>query len=162
MKRIFLLLLIAFASLQHAAAQEYLSLDRAIARALANNYDVRIADVTAQVAGTNNTIGNAGLLPTVSGTGSVNQGISNTRLVRTEGTVTERAGSSKIEANVPATDITFTLPTWSQTGEDAGTSRRLGGIHFATGDVNGRALGRQVATYVYAKANQYINGQTAG
>ena len=34
--------------------------------------------------------------------------------------------------------------------------------HFATGDVNGRALGRQVATYVYAKANQYINGQTAG
>jgi hypothetical protein len=77
-------------------------------------------------------------------------------------TVTEPAGSSKIEANVPATDITFTLPTWSQTGEDAGTSRRLGGIHFATGDVNGRALGRQVATYVYAKANQYINGQTAG
>lgn len=77
-------------------------------------------------------------------------------------TVTEPAGSSKIEPNVPATDITFSLPTWSQTGEDAGTSRRLGGIHFATGDVNGRALGRQVATYVYSKANQYINGQTPG
>jgi len=77
-------------------------------------------------------------------------------------TVTVPAGSSKIEPNTPATDITFSLPTWSQTGEDAGTSRRLGGIHFATGDVNGRALGRQVATYVYAKANQYINGQTAG
>jgi hypothetical protein len=77
-------------------------------------------------------------------------------------TVTVPANSLKIEANTPPTDVTFSLPTWSQTGEDAGTSRRLGGIHFATGDVNGRALGRQVATYVYAKANQYINGQTAG
>ena len=77
-------------------------------------------------------------------------------------TVTVPADSLKIEANLPPTDITFSLPTWSQTGEDAGTSRRLGGIHFQAGDVNGRALGRQVATYVYAKANQYINGQTAG
>jgi hypothetical protein len=77
-------------------------------------------------------------------------------------TVTVPAGSLKIEPGLPSADITFSLPRWSQTGEDAGTSRRLGGIHFATGDVNGRALGRQVATYVYAKANQYINGQTAG
>jgi hypothetical protein len=76
--------------------------------------------------------------------------------------VTVPAGSMKIEPNTPATDITFTLPTWSQTGEDAGTSRRLGGIHFATGDVNGRALGRQVATYVYSKALTYINGTVAG
>jgi hypothetical protein len=77
-------------------------------------------------------------------------------------TVTVPAGSLKIEPGLPTTDVTFALPRWSQTGEDAGTSRRLGGIHFASGDVNGRALGRQVATYVYSKANQYINGQTAG
>jgi hypothetical protein len=77
-------------------------------------------------------------------------------------TVTVPKGSSTIETGTPATDITFSLPTWSQTGEDAGTSRRLGGIHFYTGDVNGRALGRQVATYVYAKANDYINGRTPG
>jgi hypothetical protein len=78
-------------------------------------------------------------------------------------TVTVPAHSSTIEgASTPATDITFSLPTWSQTGEDAGTSRRLGGIHFYTGDYNGRALGRQVATYVYAKANDYINGRTPG
>ena len=37
---------------------------------------------------------------------------------------------------------------WSQTGEDAGTSRRIGGIHFKSGDRDGRALGRQVASYV--------------
>jgi hypothetical protein len=77
-------------------------------------------------------------------------------------TVTVRAGSLTIEPNTPATDVTFSLPTWSQTGEDAGTSRRLGGIHFETGDVNGRALGRQVATYVYNKALSYINGTVAG
>jgi uncharacterized protein DUF6851/vanadium-dependent haloperoxidase-like protein len=77
-------------------------------------------------------------------------------------TVTVPKGSSTIEAGVPAADVTFSLPTWSQTGEDAGTSRRIGGIHFYTGDINGRALGRQVATYVYAKANDYINGRTAG
>jgi hypothetical protein len=77
-------------------------------------------------------------------------------------TVTVPKGSSIIEANTPATDVTFALPTWSQTGEDAGTSRRLGGIHFYSGDVHGRALGRQVATYAYAKANEYINGRSPG
>jgi len=76
-------------------------------------------------------------------------------------TVTIPAGSLKIESG-PAADITFSLPTWSQTGEDAGTSRRIGGIHFKTGDLNGRALGRQVATYVYSKAQDYINGRTPG
>jgi hypothetical protein len=77
-------------------------------------------------------------------------------------TVTVPAGSLKIEPGLPASAVTFSLPTWSQTGEDAGTSRRLGGIHFETGDVNGRALGRQVATYVYSKALSYINGTAAG
>ena len=38
----------------------------------------------------------------------------------------------------------------------------LGGIHFESGDVNGRALGQQVATYVYSKALSYINGTVAG
>jgi hypothetical protein len=73
-----------------------------------------------------------------------------------------KAGSLKIEPGVPATDVTFSLPTWSQTGEDAGMSRRIGGIHFYTGDYNGRALGRQVATNVYAKANEYISGRAPG
>ena len=56
-------------------------------------------------------------------------------------TVTVPKNSSIIEAGTPATDVTFSLPTWSQTGEDAGTSRRYGGIHFYTGDYNGQALG---------------------
>jgi hypothetical protein len=77
--------------------------------------------------------------------------------------VTVKAGTSQIDpGTTPATDITFTLATWSQTGEDAGTSRRYGGIHFWTGDNNGRALGRQVATNVYAKATLYITGRSQG
>ncbi len=77
-------------------------------------------------------------------------------------TVTVPAGSLKIEPNTPATDVMFTLPTWSQTGEDAGTSRRLGGIHFETGDVNGRALGRQVGDVRLQQGAAYINGTAPG
>jgi hypothetical protein len=77
-------------------------------------------------------------------------------------TVTIPKNSLTIEQNIPAQDVVFSFPTWSQTGEDAGTSRRIGGIHFKTGDWNGRALGRQVATNVYSQAQRYIRGMTSG
>jgi outer membrane protein TolC len=80
-------------------AQEFLPLDSAIARALAHNYDVRIADVTRQVAATNNAIGNAGLLPSVSGTAGVSEGIANTRQVRSEGTVIQSSGANTFSYN---------------------------------------------------------------
>jgi outer membrane protein TolC len=80
-------------------AQEFLPLDSAIARAVAHNYDVRIADVTRQVAATNNAIGNAGLLPAVTGTGGINEGIANTRQVRSEGTVIENSGANTFSYN---------------------------------------------------------------
>ena len=37
-------------------------------------------------------------------------------------------------------------------------SRRYGGIHFQTGDIHGRALGRQVASGVYSQGQNYIRG----
>lgn len=77
-------------------------------------------------------------------------------------TVTIPANSLTIESNIPARDVIFSFPTWSQTGEDAGLSRRIGGIHFKTGDWNGRALGRQVATNVYVQAQNHIRGRTSG
>lgn len=80
-------------------AQEFLPLDSAIAHALEHNYDVRIADVTRQVAATNNAIGNAGLLPTVSGTGGINEGVANTRQVRSEGTVIQSSGANTFSYN---------------------------------------------------------------
>ena len=44
--------------------------------------------------------------------------------------------------------------------DEAGWSRRYGGIHFQTGDNHGRALGSQVAQYVYSTAQNYIQGKT--
>jgi outer membrane protein TolC len=90
-------------------AQEFLSLDSAVAYALSHNYDVRIAGVATQIASANHTPGNAGLLPSVAGTGNVNEGIANTRLVRGDGTVTENKAANTLSygANVNATYTVF-------------------------------------------------------
>jgi hypothetical protein len=76
--------------------------------------------------------------------------------------VTIEKDSSKFEANTPATDIVFTWPTFTNTLDDAGFSRRIGGIHFLSGDAHGRAAGTQVGNFVWAKAQQYIQGTTPG
>jgi hypothetical protein len=73
--------------------------------------------------------------------------------------VTIPRASSAFESNTPATDIVLTWPTFSDAANEAGWSRRYGGIHFKTGDEHGRALGRQVAQYVYARAQDYVNGR---
>ena len=72
------------------------------------------------------------------------------------------AGSSKIEPDQHARPRTVTLswPTFTDASNEAGMSRRWGGIHFQTGDFHGRALGRQVAQFVWSRAQNYINGHT--
>lgn len=72
--------------------------------------------------------------------------------------MTIEQGSSKFETNTPATDVVFTWPTFTSTLDDAGLSRRIGGIHFLSGDAHGRAVGTQVGMYVWSKAQQYVNG----
>ncbi len=59
---------------------------------------------------------------------------------------------------VPATDITLSWPTFSDAADAAGMSRRYGGIHFAQGDLTGRALGRQIGALVWARARTYFDG----
>jgi vanadium-dependent haloperoxidase-like protein len=76
--------------------------------------------------------------------------------------VTVEKGSSKFEANTPAMDIRFQWPTFTSSLDDAGLSRRLGGIHFISGDAHGRALGTQIGNFDWAKAQQYINGSVPG
>jgi hypothetical protein len=71
-------------------------------------------------------------------------------------------GSSAFESNTPTTDVKLAWPTFSHAADEAGWSRRYGGIHFRSGDMHGRALGRQVALYVWSTAQNYINGRTAG
>jgi hypothetical protein len=69
------------------------------------------------------------------------------------------AGSSPGEPGVvPATDITLSWPTFSDAADAAGMSRRYGGIHFRSGDLHGRQLGRIVGAAAWAKAQTYFDG----
>jgi hypothetical protein len=73
--------------------------------------------------------------------------------------VTFQAGSSKFETGaVPASDLTLYWATFSDAANQAGLSRRYGGIHFEQGDLDGRAAGRRVARQAWARAQGYISG----
>jgi hypothetical protein len=62
---------------------------------------------------------------------------------RFSGSVTIPAGSSKVEPGLtPAHDVTLSWDTFRDAADQAGISRRYGGIHFAQGDLDARA--RQV------------------
>jgi hypothetical protein len=76
------------------------------------------------------------------------------------GSITIKADSSKFESNTPAADVPLSWPTFSDASDEAGMSRRYGGIHFYSGDIHGRGVGRQVAQYVFSTAQNYINGYT--
>lgn len=74
-------------------------------------------------------------------------------------TVHIKARSSRIEpGKVPAQDRVLSWSTFTNAADQAGMSRRYGGIHFKMGDLNGRNLGKLVATQAYEKALLYFNG----
>jgi hypothetical protein len=63
------------------------------------------------------------------------------------------AGSSFVEPGVaPARDVVLAWRTFADAADQAGLSRRYGGIHFEAGDLRSRQLGRQVADQVWRKA----------
>jgi hypothetical protein len=73
--------------------------------------------------------------------------------------VTLPAGSSRIEPGVvPASDVTLSWATFSEAADQAGISRRYGGIHFEQGDLDARATGRVAARVAWEKAQQYWHG----
>ncbi len=73
--------------------------------------------------------------------------------------VTFPAGSSKFESGaVPATDVTLRWAKFREAADQAGMSRRYGGIHFEQGDLDARAAGRLVAQQAWATAQTYFNG----
>lgn len=51
--------------------------------------------------------------------------------------------------------------TFSEAADEAGISRRYGGIHFAQGDLVGRELGRKVGARAWAKAQRFFAGNAA-
>ncbi|HEY6747250.1 MAG TPA: vanadium-dependent haloperoxidase [Mycobacteriales bacterium] len=74
-------------------------------------------------------------------------------------TATVPAGSSRIEPGlVPAEDLTLGWDTFSAAADQAGLSRRYGGIHFEQGDLVGRAIGRAVGARVWRLAMRYLDG----
>ncbi|MBZ5656978.1 MAG: phosphoesterase [Acidobacteriia bacterium] len=68
-------------------------------------------------------------------------------------------GSSLVETGLtPSVPVTLSWRTFSDAADQAGMSRRYGGIHFEVDDLAGRALGRLVADEVWNKAVTYIDG----
>ncbi|MFZ4698982.1 MAG: vanadium-dependent haloperoxidase [Candidatus Methylumidiphilus sp.] len=70
--------------------------------------------------------------------------------------VTLPAGSSRVETNTPAHDITLSWATFTDAAEEAGISRRYGGIHFKDGDLAGRDVGRKVGLQAWKKSLEYF------
>lgn len=89
-------------------AQERLSLDDAIAKALEYNYDIRIAQTDAKYAEANNTAGNAGMLPNINATGGVTVGSANTHIEFADGRVQEVNNAGSFSAN-GAANLNWTL-----------------------------------------------------
>ena len=70
------------------------------------------------------------------------------------------AGSSRIEPRTtPAADVVLSWPTFSAAADQAGRSRRYGGIHFPDGDLSGRALGAEVGARTWALARLLFSGR---
>jgi hypothetical protein len=73
--------------------------------------------------------------------------------------VTFPAGSSKIEPGfTPAHPVTLFWNTFTHAANQAGISRRYGGIHFKAADLTGRAIGRLVADQAWDTAVSFWSG----
>jgi hypothetical protein len=77
--------------------------------------------------------------------------------------VTFAPGSSNTEPGLtPQQPVTLSWETFSDAANEAGISRRYGGIHFEAGDLSGRATGRLIAAQAWRKARAYIGGEDDG
>jgi uncharacterized protein DUF6851/vanadium-dependent haloperoxidase-like protein len=70
-----------------------------------------------------------------------------------------KAGSSLIEPGAtPAFDVNLSWRTFSIAADEAGLSRRYGGIHIRQGDLRGRTMGRLIGAQTWQKALTFFNG----
>lgn len=68
-------------------------------------------------------------------------------------------GSSVIEPGLtPRATVVLLWRTFSEAADEAGLSRRYGGIHFKDGDMYGRELGRTVGAHAWELATEYFEG----
>jgi hypothetical protein len=71
-------------------------------------------------------------------------------------------GSSSIEPGLtPIAKVRLVWPTFSAAADQAGVSRLYGGIHFRSGDQEGRKLGRKIGERVFERGMAFIEGRAA-
>ncbi len=79
------------------------------------------------------------------------------------GSVKISAGTSRVEPGVvPANDVTLSWATFTDAADEAGISRRYGGIHFQDADLEGRRVGRMIGAAALKKANSLFNPHSPG
>jgi membrane-associated phospholipid phosphatase len=77
-------------------------------------------------------------------------------------TYTFKAGSSTIEpGRTPARDVVLAWPTFDQAADEAGLSRRYGGIHYRQADLESRELGRRIGLQAWERARTYFGDREA-
>lgn len=73
--------------------------------------------------------------------------------------VTVGAGTTRVEqGSVPSQDLRLSWATYTAAADEAGMSRRWGGIHFDDADLHARTMGRSIGTNAYHRAQAYSNG----
>jgi outer membrane protein TolC len=87
------LILLATMGLQMAVGQGVLTFDEVVQITLANNYDIRISGNQSQIANNNNTVGNAGFLPTINAGADANRASRDSRLVFFSGQEVQAEGA---------------------------------------------------------------------
>jgi hypothetical protein len=68
-------------------------------------------------------------------------------------------GSSKLTKNHPSEPVVLQWETFQDAANQAGLSRRYGGIHFQDSDLRGRELGQKVGAVAFEKAERFWLGQ---
>jgi len=73
---------------------------------------------------------------------------------------TQAPGTSNVEPGLtPQNPVTLCWHTFKDAADQAGLSRRYGGIHFIPGDLTGRQIGRQIGAIDFEYAQGLYTGQ---
>ncbi len=74
--------------------------------------------------------------------------------------VTIAAGNSRVEPGlVPAAPVTLSWATFTDAADEAGISRRYGGIHFIQADLEGRKVGKKIGAAAFELSREYFQGE---
>lgn len=92
------ILLVCFL-LQPINAQKQITLDEAIQKAMNNNFDIRVAEKVSEVSKVQNTLGSAGMLPTVGVVGSAAYSLNDVNQKLSTGIVNNQNGVSSSDAS---------------------------------------------------------------